>query len=78
MAQQAQTQMKIAYALTERDGRTYWTKVGAAFTNKDGSLTVALDAFPVSGRLQIRDDEPREERERDPSRDREGGRGHRR
>ena len=75
MAQQAQTQMKIAYALTERDGKTYWNRCGVAFENKDRSLTIQLDALPVSGRLQIREDEPREDRE--PSRDRDGGR-HRR
>lgn len=76
MAQQNQTPMKIAFALTERDGRTFWSRVGVAFTNKDGSLTVQLDSLPVSGRLQIRDDEPREDRE--ASRDRDSGRGYRR
>ena len=31
-------------------------KVGAAFTNRDGSLTAVLDAFPAStNRLQIRE-----------------------
>lgn len=55
---------KIAYALTERDGKTFWNKIGIAFENRDGSLTVKLDAFPVSGTLQLRDEEPREERGR--------------
>jgi hypothetical protein len=54
---------KAVFALTERDEKTYWTRIGAAFTNKDGSITVQLDALPVSGRLQIREDEAREERE---------------
>jgi hypothetical protein len=53
---------KSVFALTERDQKTYWTRIGAAFTNKDGSVTVQLDALPVSGRLQIREDEEREER----------------
>ena len=57
--------MKIAYALTERDGKTYWTKIGVAYENRDGSQTIKLDALPVSGTLQLRDEEPREERERD-------------
>jgi hypothetical protein len=52
---------KVAYAITERSGRSYWNRIGRAFTNKDGSITVRLDAVPVSGTLQIRDWEPREE-----------------
>lgn len=79
MAQQAQTPMKSAYALTEREGKTYWSRCGVAFENRDGSLTIQLDCLPVSGRLQVRQDEPREAREREPTpRDRDGGKGHRR
>jgi hypothetical protein len=59
---------KAVYALTERGDRTYWTRIGSAFANRDGSTTCKLDALPVSGTLQIRDDEPRDERE--PERDR--------
>lgn len=58
------TNMKTAFALTERDGKTFWTKIGVAYENRDGSLTVKLDALPVSGTLQLRDEEPRGERER--------------
>ena len=46
------------YAVLDRKdgGRPYWMKVGAAFTNRDSSLTVILDAFPSStNRLQIRE-----------------------
>lgn len=33
-----------------------WLRVGAAFQNRDGSLTLLLDAFPIStNRLQIRE-----------------------
>jgi len=60
----ARTNLKV-YALTERDGKTYWTRVGAAFKNRDDSLTIVLEALPVSGRLQVRKDEPRERRSRD-------------
>jgi len=46
------------YAIVERNGKTYWLKVGAAFTNRDGSINLHLDAVPTgSGRLQVR--EPR-------------------
>ena len=56
-------QAKTVFAITERGEKSFWTKIGAAFTNKDGSITVQLDALPVSGRLQIREQEDREERQ---------------
>ncbi|HEU4386109.1 MAG TPA: hypothetical protein VFR85_21670 [Anaeromyxobacteraceae bacterium] len=35
-----------------------WLRIGAAFSNRDGSLTLLLDAFPATtNRLQVR--EPR-------------------
>jgi hypothetical protein len=46
------------YAIVDRKDKHYWLKIGAAFTNRDGSLTVYLDALPIgTHRLQIR--EPR-------------------
>ena len=55
------------YTVTEREGqdKSYWTKIGAAFVNKDGSINVALDALPVNGRIQLREphDEPAENAE---------------
>ncbi|HMI83375.1 MAG TPA: hypothetical protein VK550_04730 [Polyangiaceae bacterium] len=56
-----QTKFKVAYVITERNDKTYWNRIGVAFTNKDGSINVKLDALPTSGTLQIRDYEPREE-----------------
>ena len=47
-------------SVTERDGKTYWSRVGVAFENNDGSVNVILDAFPVSGKLQIRDFEEKD------------------
>jgi hypothetical protein len=52
---------KTVYAVTERNGKSFWTKVGVAFVNSDGSLNVNLDALPISGKLQIRDGEERRE-----------------
>lgn len=52
---------KTVYTVvTGRDEREHWVKLGAAFTNRDGSLTVRLDAVPVNGKLIIR--EPRRDR----------------
>lgn len=51
--------------LHDQDGKdgdkSFWTKIGVAFTNKDESLTVILDAMPVDGRLHIRDFKERDE-----------------
>ena len=55
------TKYKVAYVITERNDRTFWNRIGVAFTNKDGSINVKLDALPIGGTLQIRDYEPREE-----------------
>ncbi len=43
------------FAVVERDGRTFWPRIGTAFTNANGSVTVKLDAIPVGGKLQIQD-----------------------
>ena len=52
---------KVVFALTERDGKTHWTRVGVAWPNRDGSLTLQLDAIPVSGKLQVREPQERDE-----------------
>ncbi len=46
---------------SEDGGRSFWTKIGVAFVNKDNSLTVELNAVPLSGRLQIRDPKRKED-----------------
>ena len=56
-----QSKFKVAYVNTERNDKTYWNRIGVAFTNKDGSINVKLDALPTGGTLQIRDYEPRED-----------------
>lgn len=39
------------------DGKTRWTRIGNAFENKDGSITLLLNAFPIgTDRIQVRDD----------------------
>ena len=53
--------MKIAYQINERSGRSFWTRMGVAFVNSDGSLNVKLEAIPVNGELHIRDYVPRSE-----------------
>ncbi len=46
------------YAIPEsKDGeKTFWPKIGAAFTTRDGSITLLLDALPIgTNRLQVRE-----------------------
>jgi len=59
-----QNGIKLAYTIVKRDDdRTFWVRIGAAFVNRDGSLTVRLDAVPVNGQLHIRDYQPSDKRE---------------
>ena len=52
---------KVVYSITEgKNGKSYWTRIGAAFTNRDGSLTLKLDCVPLGGTMQVRDPEPRD------------------
>lgn len=39
---------------TPEGSKGFWTKVGEAFDNHDGSLTIRLNALPLSGTLQVR------------------------
>jgi hypothetical protein len=48
----------------ERQGKTYWMRIGSAFLNNDGSTNVYLDAYPANGKLQIRDLDERDEGKR--------------
>jgi hypothetical protein len=50
------------FAITERGDKSYWTKIGVAFSNRDSSTTVQLEEFPVSGKRQSRSEEKSEQR----------------
>jgi hypothetical protein len=55
------SKMKIVYVISERNSKSYWNRIGVAFVNNDGSINVKLDAVPVTGELQIRDYNARED-----------------
>lgn len=60
--------MKVVYTVTERGGKSYWTRIGIATVNRDGSWNWKLDAVPVNPTtLQVRDWEPRDDRPGAPS-----------
>jgi hypothetical protein len=46
----------------ERPAGSYWTKIGVAFENKDGSWSLEMKAIPVNGRLQMRDPAPKQDK----------------
>jgi hypothetical protein len=58
------TKLRVVCPVTGKDGKTHWLKMGAAFPNKDRSINIYLDGFPMNGKLQIRewDDPPWERR----------------
>lgn len=51
-------------ATATREEKSYWTKIGVAFENKDGSWSLELSAIPVNGRLQMREPAPKEPKDR--------------
>ncbi len=53
------------YTIIENNGsgEDYWQRVGSAWTNKDGSVNLSLNALPLNGKLHIR--EPKAEEDSD-------------
>ena len=35
-----QSKFKVCYVITERGEKTFWNRIGVAFTNKDGSFVL--------------------------------------
>ena len=57
----ASTKMKVLWMINERGDRSFWTRVGVGFVNRDGSISLQLDAMPLgTGKLQLRDYTPRD------------------
>ena len=49
--------MKDVYTIIENENlaKGFWIRIGVAFENRDGSLSVLLDCLPINGRLHIRE-----------------------
>lgn len=48
---------KVVYTIIDgKDDSTkaFWVRIGRAFTNRDDSINIYLDALPTNGRLQVR------------------------
>lgn len=52
--QQRSNMLKVITPVEGKNGKTFWIRVGNAFPNRDGSTNVYLNAYPTSGKLQIR------------------------
>jgi len=50
-------QMKKIVGAVDRNGKTWWTSLGVAFVNDDGSLNLRFDYLPTSPgtTVQVRD-----------------------
>jgi hypothetical protein len=37
----------------EKTGKTYWTRIGAAFKRDGGGMSIVLDALPLGNQLMV-------------------------
>jgi len=51
---------KDVFAIVKNGEKSFWIRIGVAFVNKDGSLNVQLNAFPIDGKMNIRDPKPKD------------------
>ena len=59
------TKVKAVFTIIENERleRPLFRRIGTGFVNRDGSINIVLDALPVSGKLHLRDLEPKEKTE---------------
>ena len=75
----ARTNMKQIVAVVERgagdDAKKFWTRIGVAFENRDGSWNLRFDYFPTNPAttVQLRDIDARDERDDGDRRERARG-----
>lgn len=57
------TERRAVYTICPRgEGKKdFWLRIGTMWTNRDGSFTITLDALPLTDRLVIREEQPRDE-----------------
>jgi hypothetical protein len=54
-----------AFNIVEKGTKTYWNRVGTAYHNRDGSMNLYLDALPRDGKVQLREDDRAERRDKE-------------
>jgi hypothetical protein len=67
--------MKVLCPVDKGEGKSgsYWIRCGTAFWNRDQSINLYLDVLPRNGRLQLRELDEEDLRERDPMNPRRRG-----
>jgi hypothetical protein len=47
----------VAYHITNRPGMNgrVWSRIGTAWLNRDGSISLLLEAIPIDGKVNIRE-----------------------
>jgi hypothetical protein len=55
---------KEIFGIVERNEVSYWTRIGVAFENRDGSWNLRFDYLPSRPEVKVQLREPREPRER--------------
>jgi len=46
----------LAWHVTKKDDKSYWNKVGAAWSHKDGrGISLQLESYPIDGRIVLRE-----------------------
>lgn len=41
------------YVRESSNGKGFWSRIGAAWRNRDDSLTLQLDCYPIDGRVVL-------------------------
>jgi hypothetical protein len=57
--------LKALQPIEGKDGKTRWKNIGVAFPNRDNSINVYLDSLPPSGKIQLREFDEDDLRQRD-------------
>jgi hypothetical protein len=58
--------IKAVYQIIEHERlkKPIWRRIGTAFLNRDESLNIEIESFPVGGKMHVRDFLPRDESEK--------------
>lgn len=54
------------YVRESSSGKSFWGRIGAAWRNRDGSLSLQLDCFPQDGRVVLQEPKEKAEAEGQP------------
>lgn len=47
------TKRKVVWGAVERQGKTFWSRIGLAWESRSGALYARISAVPLNGRLCV-------------------------